>query len=220
VTRAAWLVASVLPGLTLLILLHNLATWFPAFTEHLMHEDGPIEWWQVALALVGAVLVVRAAVRRFVPGDVLLAAVLVELAVAEVDLDRRIFGVAVIDWKFVTQPRAPLPYRVLAGTVIVATLAGLLAYAAWNWRPILADALDGLRGVWGPLVATGALLFAIPQPCERCLNIGPYPPYLIEETLEVLGTLYLALGMAVRMHDRLSSTGGAAALSRPPAGGG
>jgi hypothetical protein len=166
---------------------------------------------QVGLALVGAGFVIGAAVRRFAAGDVLLVAFLAELAVAEVDLDRRVFGIAVIDSKFLLGTGAPLSHRVLAGAVIVGTVTALLGYAIWKWREILGEALDGLRAVWGPLLVVALVLLAIPQPCERCLNVGPFPDYFLEETLELLGTLYVVLAMVGRASCRWQAVAARAA---------
>lgn len=195
----------ILPGAVVGAVLLALLAVAPGVVARFVTEDGVVEWLQVGLAVVALGFVALAATRRrLLPGDMLLGALFASLASSEIDLDRRIFGLAIVDWKFFRRPAVPLPLRVLAAAVLLGALAALLAYAALRWRALAVEAAAAFRDGWASLFIAGLVLFAIPQPCERCLNhVSPlFPLYFLEETLELLGCLYFTLAMAVRAHGR------------------
>jgi hypothetical protein len=201
VKRRAVLGRALLPGLVLAISLVAMVVIAPGLAGRLVHEDGLVEWLQVALTLAALGFVARSAARRFSPADIVGAAILVELIVAELDLDRRLIGISVIDWKFFRRAMIPLPVRVLVAAVVVGLVSAFLVYAALRWRALWNEAHAGFRDGWAQLLVVGLVLFGIPQPCERCMNhVLPLPPYFLEESLELLGLLYVVLATAARSH--------------------
>jgi hypothetical protein len=186
------------PGLALVALVLVLVNWGP-FRAWLFEEGGPAEWLQVGLAAVGLGFVVRSGIRRFSPAAVFLGILLAGLIVSEADLDRRVFGVAVIDSRFFRASTVPLAPKVLVAALGAAAGLGLLAYAARRRRALVVEMADGLARGWGGLFLAGLLLFAAPQPFETWLNKSSrLPRNVAEETLELAGCLYLAWAMAAR----------------------
>jgi hypothetical protein len=199
-TQRSALVRALLPGVVLAIALVGIAVVAPGVAGRLVREDGPVEWLQVALALVALGFVARSAARRFSAADILGAAILVELVVAEIDLDRRVVGISVVDWKFFRRAMIPLPVRVLVAAVVVGLVTALFVYAVLRWRELWSEAHAGFRDGWAWLLLGGLVLFGIPQLCEPCMNrLLPLPEYFLEESLELIGILYVMLATAARV---------------------
>jgi len=205
--RRSVLARALLPGLVLAISLVAMVVIAPGLAGRLVREDGLVEWLQVALTLVALGFVARSAARRFSPADIVGVAILVELIVAEIDLDRRLLGISVIDWKFFRRAMIPLPVRVLVAAVAVGLVGAFLVYVALRWRELWSEAHAGFRDGWAQLLVVGLVLFGIPQPCEGCMtDVLPVPPYFLEESLELLGLLYVVLATAARSRDRGAGT--------------
>jgi hypothetical protein len=197
--RRAVLGRGLLPGLVLTIFLVGIVVVEPVVAWWLVREDGVVEWLQVALSLVALGFVTRSAARRFSPADIVGFAIIAELVVAELDLDRRLIGISVIDWRFFRRAMIPLPIRVLVAAVVVGVVSAFLVYAALRWRELWSEAHAGFRDGWAQLLVLGLVLFGIPQPCERCMNhVLPLPQHFLEESLELLGLLYVVLATAAR----------------------
>jgi hypothetical protein len=166
----------------------------------------------VALALV-ALAVIVSTHHRLSAADVVFSALLAALAAAEIELDQRLFGMPVVDYRFFRPGAVAWPVQVLAGSLVVAVPLALVAYAVPRWRELWAEVKGGVGDRWLRLLVTGLVLMAIAQVWERELNhVLPLPKYFLEEVLEVIGTTYLALAMvrrrraarrwSPRLHDR------------------
>jgi hypothetical protein len=191
VGSGARLAAGALPGLLTAAVLAALLAAAPSAAVRGVREGGAVEWAQVALALV-ALGFIAAAPRRS-PLDALLATLLAVLVASEIDLDRRLLGLAVVDWDFFLSGAVPLGARVVAGAGLSGTALALGADAAVHRRALLEEALAARRRAWGPLLLAGILLFGAPQICERCMTrLLPPPRYFLEESLELAGAVYVA----------------------------
>ena len=183
------------PGVIVAIVLVGLVVIDPGLAGSLVREDGPVEWLQVLMAGAAIVILVRSIRRRFSPAGILGIAALGELIVSEIDLDQRVFGIPVIDWRFFRRATIPLPVRTLVAVVIIGCVTTFFVYAALRWRAIWDEACIGFREGWGWLLVAGLVLYGIPQPCDPCLNrVFPLPRNFLEESLELLGMLYILLG--------------------------
>lgn len=198
---AARYALAALPALGLAALVPGLVA-ADLFRRWLVREDGLFEWLQVALAGAALALAIRSWRRRPSATAVLLGCFFGFLIFSEIDLDRRLLGVTVVDLKFFRRSSAPIPVK--AGVAAVLTGAGvaLLAYVGRHRRALLGDLAAGLRRPWGRLFVAGFLLFAAPQMLEGWLNkYSRLPRNAAEETLELTGCLYLAWAMAARDRD-------------------
>lgn len=198
-TRAGSLAAGILPGAVIVAVLTALVVWARPLAERLVRENEAIEWLQVALLLIAFVFVLWSAARRFSPADVLLAALVADLAAFEIDLDRRVIGVSLVDWRLFSRSTVPLPSRILAVTAILGAALALTVYAVLRRQALFEEAREALRLAWGRLLLAGVVLFGLAQPCDPCLNrLVPLPQSFLEESLELLGTIYLAFATGAR----------------------
>lgn len=190
-----------LPGLGLVALIPGLVA-TGLFRPWLVREDGLFEWLQVALAGAALALAIRSCRRRPSTTAVLLACFFGVLIFSEIDLDRRVLGVSVVDLKFLRGSSAPLPVRAAVAAALAGAGIALVAYVGRHRRALLADLAAGLRRPWGRLFVAGFLLFAAPQMSEGWLNkYSRFPRNAAEETLELAGCLYLAWAMVARDRD-------------------
>lgn len=188
------------------VVLVALLRWDPALAARLVREDGPVEWMQAVL-LVAALLMAVAcglALARLdhpVAVDVIMAAMMAGLAIGEMDLDKRLFGLKLISTKFFVNPSIPLGYRVL-GILLVVGPPVVLAVYAWCWRVELwSAALRALREPWGQVVFAGAVVLGFTEIFERQLGYLPgYPRNFLEEGLEVCAAVCFFLGLVARRH--------------------
>jgi hypothetical protein len=195
--------ALTLCGVALLVL-SLIAVVDPARAEALMAEHGIVEWVQVALMGGAAAVAARhgsfvAAARRSPAFDVAVVATLGIMIIGEVDLDRAIFGVRLIEPQFFVNPRYPLPARAAAVLVIVGVPVAIGLWLLPRWRPLLADAFAGLRQPWGQVAAFALVLYIVVQVFERRIDRIPGPPRnFIEELLEFLAAIAIFVGLTAR----------------------
>lgn len=187
-----------LAGVTLAALSALLA-WDARMAAQMVSEDQAIEWLQVALLAGAAGFGFVAATRRPPALDILLALMFVGMIELELDLDRRIFGVPVIDKRFLMSPVFPLGIRLLV-ILVLAGLAGAVLIYAWRRRQELGpEARTMLREPWGRLLLAGGLLLGLVQLLETRLNkLLPLPRFFVEESLELLAVLYCFVALAWR----------------------
>jgi RND family efflux transporter MFP subunit len=188
------------------VLLVALLRWDPALAARLVREDGPVEWTQAALLVAALAMAVAcglalARLERPVSADVVLAAMMAGLAIGEMDLDKRLFGMKLISTKFFVNPSFPLGYRILGFLLVVGPPVALAVYA-WRWRAELwAAAVRALREPWGQVFAAGAAVLGFTEIFERQLGYMPgYPRNFLEEGLEVCAAVCFFLGLAARHH--------------------
>src|SRR5688572_6824271 len=189
-----------------IIILVVLLRWDPALVAHLVREDGPIEWTQAALLVAAMVTAVAcglalARVERPVAVDVVVAAMMAGLAIGEMDLDKRVFGMKIISTKFFVAPAFPLAYRVLGFVLVVGPPVALLLYA-WRRRAELWSAgVRAPREPWGQVFLAGGAVLAFTEIFERQLGYVPgYPRNFLEEGLEVCAAICFFLGLVARRH--------------------
>ena len=189
-----WLAVVVALGpVTLLVILAFAA---PALTEHLVSDEGPVEWLQAALGAVAAVLALvraRALARAGRPAtfDVVIAMLLAGMALGEIELDRLLFGTKLTGLRFLLRPRKPVawPWRVLAALVVFGLPIGIALYALTHARAVTRSGLAALRAPWGRLLFAGFVLFGLTQVFERVLNRVHFVSDLfVEEALELVAT--------------------------------
>jgi hypothetical protein len=193
----------VVPGIVVAGLLVVLVVWNPSLAGRLVREDSLVEWLQVVLALAAMAVVLAPGVRRLSAADIVFIALLAGLAASEIELDQRLVGMPVVDVRFFRRGAVAWPVQVLAGTLVIGAPLALLAYAAARWRDLVSEARDGVREGWLSLLVAGLVLMTIAQVWERELNhLLPLPKYFLEETLEVIGTMYLALAILRRRAAR------------------
>jgi hypothetical protein len=193
----------VLPGLVVAGLLVALLIWDPVLAGQLVREDSVVEWLQVAVAGVALAFVLAGATRGVSTADVLLASLLCAMMASEVELDQRIFGIPVIDPRFFRRAAVPGVAKVVAGALIVGVPLALCVYAIRRRRDLWAEAQSAARDGWLRVLVMAIVFIAIAEIWERPLNRpGPFPKYFLEEGLEILGAVYLALAMVRRWAAR------------------
>jgi RND family efflux transporter MFP subunit len=180
--------------------------WNPALAAGLVREDGPVEWTQAALLVAAMVMAVAcglamARMQRPVAVDVVMAAAMAGLAIGEMDLDKRVFGVKLVSTKFFVNPAFPLPYRVLGFLLVVGPPVALALYA-WRRRSELWWALlRALRQPWGQVLLAASVVLVLTEVFERQLGYVPgFPRNFLEEVLEACAAVCFFLGLVARRH--------------------
>lgn len=203
--RESTLVALAMISATLaMAMLGWLVAWDPARVTRLVAEDGPVEWAQAGACALAAVVCAGLAATRHRRGadpsfDAVLAAALIFLMIGEVDLDKRLFGVKVIATRFFVNPSVPHASRVLALTVVVGVPVLIAVYALMRRRALWAAGLEELRHPTGWMLVAGVLLFGLTELLERPLGRVPgVPRYVLEESLELVATLWMLAGVGGR----------------------
>ena len=121
------------------------------------------------------------------------------ICIGEVDLDRIFFGTKVISTKFFVDQRRSIVARALAVIVVVGAPLAVGIWLLVHLRQLWRAGMAGLRQPWGQLAAFGMALFLAVEVFERPLNrIRSLPPYFAEETLELLATICIFVGIAAR----------------------
>ena len=189
-----------LPGVVIAALLAALVIWNPSLAGNLVQEDSVVEWLQVVVAAVAFGFVVATSLRKFKAADVLFCALLFVMAASEINLDHRMFGTPLLDARFFHSRTAPLALKIFSGSIAVSSMLTLLVYALMHWRELWAEVWWGVSARWLHLLVVGTVFIGIAEIWEHQLNhILPLPRYFLEESFELIGTLYLALGMLRRL---------------------
>jgi RND family efflux transporter MFP subunit len=188
------------------IVMAALLRWNPPFAAHFVREDGPVEWAQAVFLVASMVMALAcglalARVQRPVAADVVMAAMMAGLAIGELDLDKRLFGVKLVSTRFFVNPSIPLGYRVLGFLLVVGPPVALALYAWW-WRAELwSTALRALREPWGQVLLAGSIVLVLTEIFERQLGHVPgFPRNFLEEVLEVCAAICFFLGLVARRH--------------------
>jgi hypothetical protein len=131
----------------------------------------------------------------------MMAAMLAGLAIGEMDLDKRVFGMKLVSTKFFVNPSIPLGYRVLGFLLVVGPPVALAVYA-WRWRAELwSVALRALREPWGQVLLAASIVLVLTETFERQLGYVPgFPRNFLEEVLEVCAAVCFFLGLVARRH--------------------
>jgi hypothetical protein len=197
--------------------LSALLAWDPRVAAQIVSEDQTIEWLQVALLAGAAGFCLVAATRRPPALDILLVLMFAGMIELELDLDRRIFGVPVIDTRFLMSPAVPLGIRLLVILVLAGLAVAVLAYAWRRREDLWREARIMAREPWGRLLLAGGLLLGLVQLFESRLNaLLPLPRYFLEESLELLAVLYCFVALAWRArHVKTGGPDAPGSRSRP-----
>jgi hypothetical protein len=180
----------------------------------LVIENGVVEWLQVILMGTAGVLAARqglAARRRGEPFvfEVAVVAAMTMICIGEVDLDRVLFGVKVIHTRFFVSPKHPLGWRLLAVLVVVGAPTAVGIWLLVNLRELLWACLLGLLEPWGQTATFGIGLYVFVQIFEHRIDRLPWqPPYFFEEGLELVGAIYMFVGLAARQREVTIAAGG------------
>jgi hypothetical protein len=190
----------VLPGVVASVLLAALVIWNPELAGALVREDSLVEWLQVMLAAVAFGFVVASSLRKFKAADVLFCALLFVMAGSEINLDQRMFGIPILDARFFHHRTIPLALKVFSCSLVVTSALTLAVYLLARWRELWAEIWWGVSARWLHLLVVGTVFIGIAEIWEHQLNhLLPLPRYFLEESFELVGTLYLALGMLRRL---------------------
>ncbi|MBI2204528.1 MAG: hypothetical protein HYU41_11830 [Candidatus Rokubacteria bacterium] len=169
-------------------------------------EGGIVEWAQVALMTATVVVAMVSVARPPAALDVLLALGFVAAIRAEVDLDRWVFGVSIVDGKFLMTDAAPPAIRLLVGAMIAGLVVATAIYAVSRRAELRGELPRLRREPWGRALLAGTLLILLVQLVERPLNfveaslsrVMPMPRWFFEESMELLGAAYCLLAVAQR----------------------
>lgn len=181
----------------------------PALTARLVDEHGPVEWMQVGLSAVAAALALgraRSLVRagRSPAFDLVVGLVMIVLAVAELELDRWIFGTKVVGSRFFLAPRKPVawPWRTITNVIAYGVPAAVGVYALARARELVDVARTALREGWGWSLLGGVVVLGASQGLERTLaRLAFVSPYFAEEVAELAGAACFVLAYAVRPRE-------------------
>ena len=173
----------------------------------LVIENGIVENLQVILMGTTGVLAARqgwVAKRRGEPFvfEVAVLAAMTMICIGEVDLDRVLFGTKVIHTRFFVNPKHPLGWRLLAVLVVVGAPTALGIWLLVNIGELWWACLGGLLEPWGQTATFGIGLYVLVQIFEHRIDRLPWqPPYFFEEGLELVGAIYMFVGLAARQRD-------------------
>lgn len=170
-------------------------------------EHGILEWAQVALLAATVLVALVSATRAPAAIDVLVALAAAAAIRAEIDLDRWVFGIPIVDTRFLTRSGAPVAARLAAGLVIAGIAVATALYAVRR-RVELRGELRGLFGrPWGRTLLAATALLATAQLFERQLAViertlaavVPIPRWFLEESIELMGAAYCLLAVVQRV---------------------
>ena len=176
----------------------------PPLAHWLTIEDGVVEWLQVILDAMAALLFARHLVRDGAhsprsPFDVLIVAALIGLIIGELDVDRWLFGRKIIKTSFLISGNVALPWRLLAALVVVGVPAAFGVYALRHVPTLWREGWSALAQPWGRVLAASVLVLALTELFERPLGHVPgVPHFFLEETLELVGSIGFVVAAAAR----------------------
>lgn len=178
----------------------------PALTARLVDENGAVEWAQIVLGVVAAALALgraRALVRagRSPAFDLVVGLALIVLAVAELELDRWIFGTKVIGLRFLLTPRKPVawPWRMITNLIAYGIPVAVGAYAFTRARELFDAGRAALREAWGWILLAGVVVLGASQALESILARGRFvSPYFAEEVAELVASACFVVTYAAR----------------------
>lgn len=173
----------------------------------LVAENGPVEWLQVVLFTGAALITARLAAFERAEGrsgapDVLLTAGFAFLVVSEMELPRLILGKSIKIGRLARDVAAGSPRESVFVLVTGGLAVGLAAYALRHRAELVAWSWSALETPWGRLLLLGGTILVLTEVFERSLNrmmmASTRPRTLLEETLELLASLYCLLAMMQR----------------------
>jgi RND family efflux transporter MFP subunit len=199
-----------LASLAAVSILVVLAVRDPNLGEWLVRENGVVEWLQVIFMAAAGVLAARQAVvakRRGEPFalEVAIVTAMTMLCIGEIDLDRLLFGIKLVHTRFFVNPRYRLGWRLLAVLVIVGAPTAVGLWLLAHIRELWWASLRGLLAPWGQTATLGIALLVFVEAFERRLNRLPWQPsHFFEETLELVSTIFIFVGLLARQRDIMS----------------
>jgi hypothetical protein len=181
-----------------------------SLAARLVRENGVVEWLQV-MALIGAgATCLRLAALDRAKGesgapDVLLAAGFAFVVVSEMELPRLFVGKIRLD-RLARDVGAGLPRQTVFVLVVGALALAAAIYTLRHLPELLAWAQSALGTDWGRLFYLAAAIVVLTEVFERAMNrrmasMG-LPRPLLEETLELVASLYCLLAMRERASGR------------------
>lgn len=174
--------------------------------DRLVVENGVVEWLQVVLfAGAGAICIRLAALDQAKGGsgapNVLLAAGFAFVVVSEMELPKLLAGKIRMD-RLLRDVAAGVPRRTIFVLVVGGLALAVTIYALRHLPELFAWAWSALQTDWGRLFYLAAAILVVTEVFERALNrmmasVG-LPRPLVEETLELVASLYCLLAMRQR----------------------
>jgi hypothetical protein len=178
--------------------------------DRLVVENGVAEWLQVICLAGAGVICLRLAVLVRARGgtgapDVLLAAGFAFLVVSEMELPTLLVGRITID-RLVRDVSAGHPRQILFVVVVGGLALAATVYALRHLPELLAWARAALHTDWGRLFFLAVAILAVTELFERRMNrimasMG-LPRPLLEETLELVASLYCLIALRQRIAGR------------------
>jgi hypothetical protein len=186
-------------GAALLIVALAAFLWLdPRRAGELVTEDGPVEWAQAGLLLAGLAVTVPRTIRRLARGqsaatELLFGALLLAAITVELSLHSWV-GFRIRHWRpSLRRSAGPVfPWVVLALSLIVALAA--VCHVIHHRRSLLPMARRLPRSRWGQLTIAGAAVYAVTLVFQNPIDhLMREPSYYLEESIELVGTLWLCL---------------------------
>jgi hypothetical protein len=178
--------------------------------DRLVVENSVLEWLQVILFAGAGAVCIRLAVLDRAKGesgapDILLAAGFAFVVVSEMELPK-LFAGKIKTERLVRDVAAGLPRQTIFVLVVGGLALAAAIYALRHLPELFAWAWSALGTDWGRLFYLAAAILVVTEVFERALNrmmasVG-LPRPLLEETLELVASLYCFLAMRQRASGR------------------
>jgi hypothetical protein len=175
----------------------------PHLARRLAAEGQPIEWVQVLLLGWAGWICLARACRAAAAGerapDLLAGLGLWALAVGEMEIPRWLYGRSIKLNVWAGELAAGRPRAVVLVLIVLPAAVGVALYALRHRRALGAWGRQAVLEAPRRLALVGAVLFCGAQAFERPLSHAALlPGTVIEETLELLGAVYMLLGLSDR----------------------